>query len=661
MKITLQKNIFLLSIYFATSYQVQISCENNTIALPEKQLKDNVSIAPKQSQATWWNYVTGSQPLIKSSALSTTPKQDTQEKKPATEPVESFKKQETNFLKLSSFQKEIQHDTNPSTQQNIQIIDAWISDYGTTTSNVYIQENLKDDLLNLTFKTNQHNKKLELINTNIDLAKTKKEYEKLLEKYKDNHEVIAVINQVVTTINQYLDSQKSITVKTNNLLQNFYTSEQALQLLELMHIPVEVDPTTGKLKNIPSIDMIIKEARINPTQKTFDALNIAIQVTRTAKRTISQNSSLGSSDIKNQLKIFDQALNKALTNPRLDQYKNFLLQNTIELTGYDKMTIKELLDYTSSGLQQAGTIADQISAFKNNTLLKSSGYVFSAATGYARMGLTGALIDTALYHIAQENIPSAIESIKNMTLKDFVETMTPSEKTSIYKAHETIDIMNSDTVSLSGELQKFINGTNQEQILKAQQDANKEITNYYYEKNLQDAIFNLMHIEPIIDHTKGGITNIPSIENIIEEALKNPSKKSYEAIQAAIKATDTAIYVTKYNLFDFLVYKSLKVKQLYLYKEQLLQALNNPAIIKYKPIISQVSDYATSFVPKSTTLLEKTGIMDTTFDELSQGKTNTNKLINATLKNTSLGSTTLHQALTQAEFIPALPTQSAVQ
>lgn len=137
-----------------------------------------------------------------------------------------------------------------SKNQKFSLIDAWISDYGTTTSNVYIQENLKDDLLNLTLKTNQQNKKLELVDAKINLAKTKKEYENLLEKYKDNHEVITVINQVMTKINQYLDNRKSIIVKTNNLLQNLYTPEQAVQLLQLMHISVEVDPTTDQLKNL---------------------------------------------------------------------------------------------------------------------------------------------------------------------------------------------------------------------------------------------------------------------------------------------------------------------------------------------------------------------------------------------------------------------------
>jgi hypothetical protein len=417
-----------------------------------------------------------------------------------------------------------------------------------------------------------------------------------------------------------------------------------------MNIAPIIDQGSGQLKNIPSVEMIITEAKINPTQKSFEALNNAIKSIRIADNAILHDKHFGSQAVQKQLKKYDKELNDALTNPAFDTYKSFVLKNILENTGLNNMTIASLLESAKSGIKASSSVADQISAFKNDPVLNASGYVATGLSGYARMGVSGALIDTVLYHLTKEMVPAAVNNIKRMSLGDFIELLTPSEKTSIINAHASMRQMNSGQISLTGELSKIMHGSNKEQIQKAQFDANKEIAQFYYKSNMKKSIFDLMQTQPNIDPLTGNITNMPSIDTIIAQSKQNSSKTSYDALQAALKATNTALYSNQYDMLDARVFNSLKSEQLFLYKEKLLEAIKT---IKDKSSLNRVADYATSLVPTSTDIIKATGVMDTTIEQLSQGNNYTSHVINTALKHTGIGNTTLNNVLTHAEVIPA--------
>lgn len=557
------------------------------------------------------------------------------------------------FLSDTSSQKST---PNPITSKATTIIDTWLQDYPESMGeNVYAQANLHDEIMNEIFVTNKVTKSRELLNENINLSDVKNKLQELITKYANEKNVKPVLNTIINVINQYEQAHLPIALTANRAISALYPRDQAISILTMMHIKPEFDPETGALINTPSIEMIQEQAHQNPTQATFNALNAAKKAIRMTKTAIGKDNSFGSKKIKDQLKKYDAQLNQTLTNPHFDTYKSFAVKNMLDATGLSDVTIHSLLESTKSGLQKASQAADQITAFKNDALLNASGYAVTALTGYARMGVSGAFIDTVLYHIAKENIPSAVENLKKMTLGEFIETMSPSEKTSILNAQATMDRLNSNTISLQGELTKIMKGSNKQQIAQAQLDANNEIKNYYYQPSLQSAVFKLMKTQPIFDQKTGTITNMPSIETIISQAEKNPSQESYDALQAAIKATDIALSASKYDLVDWMVHNSLKVEQLYLYKDQLTQSMQKPAMIRYKKIINRVTDFTTTIIPQSTDIIKATGILDTTFDQLSQGNTHTNSLINTGLQQTGMGNITLGQALTSAKMIPATP------
>jgi hypothetical protein len=532
------------------------------------------------------------------------------------------------------------------------IIDSWVNDNPGSTSNMYVQANLEDDISNMIFTTNKTTKARELIDPTTSLSKVKDALKSLLEKYKNDKNITAVLQTSLHTIDTYQKSQTNIPKQTNTVITAFYTPEIKTTILKMMNIKPEFDPITGEIKNMPSIEMIKEEAEKNPTQATFNAVNAAIKAMQIAKYTITNDSSvtnnisynpLTKSNITTQLETFDTQLKTSLANPLFDKYKNVMLNHFLENTGLGDLTISSAVDHLRSSMKTANTTANQITEFKNDSLLNASGYAASAIGGYARMGVPGAIIDTILYHVATENIPSMMSKINTMTIAQLVDTITPSEKTLILNAHTTMNDMNSDKITLQGELNKIIKGSNADQIIQAKTQANSTVANYYYQPKLQQAVFEFMNEQPQFDSTTGSIKNMPSIDTILTKATNNPSQQAYKALQASLKATNTAIYASQYDGSSLLA-DNLYIKQLYVYKDQLTKTINSPQMIKYEKVVNRAANYTKSLVPTTTDIINATGIMDKTVDTALNSPRAT-KLVNLALNTTGLGNMTINQAI----------------
>lgn len=541
---------------------------------------------------------------------------------------------------------------NEMTPKITVMIDNWINEYADSTSNQYVRANLEDEINNMIFTTNQTTKARELIDPTTSLPKVKDALTSLMEKYKTNENVTAVLQNNIKAVDAYKAAKTTSSKQTNTVVTPFYTPETKIALLKMMNIKPEFDPITHAITNMPSIEMIKQEAEENPTQETFNAINAAIKAIAVAQHTISSDPSLISninsynpllkSTITDQLKSFDAQLKTVLTNPNFDKYKSIELKTILETTGLSDLTLSSAVNYLRSGMKTANQAANQIEQFKNDPVYNASGYAAVAFGGYAEFGIPGAIIDTILYHVAKENIPAMMNKLNTMTIAELLDFISPSEKTLILNAHTTMEDLNSNKVSLQGELNKVIKGSNAQQIAQAKLQANNIIENSYYQPALQEAVFTLIGEKPQFDEATGTIKNMPSVETILTKATKVPSQNGYKALKAVLKATTTAIYSAEYD--SSILSDILYIKQLYIYKDQLTQAINSPEIIKYQNTINRVANYTQSLVPTTTDVINSTGLMNTTIDTALNNPTAT-KAVNFTLNQTGLGNQTIGQMI----------------
>ncbi|MGZ6251034.1 MAG: hypothetical protein ACXWL2_03335 [Candidatus Chromulinivorax sp.] len=539
-------------------------------------------------------------------------------------------------------------DINTTIAQAIDIrINEWILEYlGTSmTSSMYIQADLQDTIENSIFTKDPITKSRQLIDANIDLAKIESSLKTYAKKYA-HPDVTTVINETLQTIERYKKENTKTSQKTSNIVANFYPPQVKAALLEMLHITPQIDPSTGMITNMPSLEMIKEEAVKNPTKKSFQALQDTVLAIQIAEYAIKNDPSFldsNSSSIMKELGFLKTECHQLLTNPLFDKYQSFLLKDILDQTGLGEMTVASAVNHFRTGMQVANDAAATITEFTSNELLNSSGYALSAAGGYARMGITGAIIDTLLYHYGKEQIPAAIKSFNSMKLSDLIEKLNPSEKANILDAQATMkNLQDPNYISLSTEINKLLQGSNKEQIQKAQEEANRLIENFYYQPQQIQTIMNFMNIKPEFDQKTGAILNMPSIENIITTAKKYPSEQAYKALKSALKATDVALYSANLSETPALGY-SLKTKQLFLYKNDLKTLLESPTMIRYKNSAMRALNFAQSLTPKTIDFIKASGALDTTVNQLLNEKTNTSNLFNYTLKNTSLGSTTLEQ------------------
>ena len=538
---------------------------------------------------------------------------------------------------ISSMVSLLKQSQTPLDINTNKIITQWLNDYDQSTSNIYIQKNLEESINDILFSVDKNNKTTHIKDSTVHISDMQKTLKALKKQYEHNADVVAVLDKVIDKINKYEIATMNIPKETNALIRSFYDRQSALSILSMMDIKPEFDNKTGKIKNIPSIEMLLNEAENNPTQNNFNTLHSLLKTIQITKYILDHDQNLiqssiflTKSSIKNQLDTFEKNINLALQNPYFDRYQSITLNNILQTTGLGSMTIESIFQTAQQGIKTADTAANIMTSINQNEILNPASYAAIGLSGYARMGIQGAIIDTFLYHITQKNLPETIKNINSMTLQEVSNLLSPSEKTSILNAHITLDNLE-NKLTMQGEINKFLHGTPQEQIETARKKALDIMINYYYNAQAQQSIMQWMSITPKINKTSGLITNMPSVESICLQAIKNPSKQAYDALVYIENVVDVSIFVSNYQTSTLLNNQHLVTTQLYLYKEMLEQTKINPAILQYKNIFSRAIDNVTSIIPTAQDILHMTtGIMDHSVQDLAYNP-KTISIVNTTL------------------------------
>jgi hypothetical protein len=120
---------------------------------------------------------------------------------------------------------------------------------------------------------------------------------------------------------------------------------------------------------------------------------------------------------------------------------------------------------------------------------------------------------------------------------------------------------------------------------------------YYYTPELRNDIFSMMKLQPTFDPHSGAVTNMPSIEEITQAALKSPSQQAYKALQSALEATKISIYASRFD-HSFFGDGSL-LTQLKTFEKTINTTLQNPKLTQFQ----SWGTYTSSFIPSTRTIL----------------------------------------------------------
>lgn len=473
------------------------------------------------------------------------------------------------------------------------MIDNWADSFESSQSNMYSLGIIENQILDAVFIKGQDGKQ-HLANPEGDLIVI----EKLLEKYEKNEAIQSVLQAIKTTVNEHIISGNPAPKRANNLIA-FYYQDLATDVLEFMHIKPRFDK--GQITNIPTIETIIKEAQSNPTPQALKALQAAYKATNRAILNAQQNNN---SQLIEQLTLFKNNISIALENPRLTQPQSWGQYAASFLP-----STQDVFNTTGLGDVKVSTV---INAGKSavNTLAPYTGAILNS-TGIGKMTLSEVAEQTGV-------IPSEKSAVETNPFKEILEPLTRSQY----------------------EQNKHEQQSNE--IIQQKAQANIAIDQYYTSEMQRDVV-------AIIPQEKNGfvdpimkiITNMPSVELIIQRATEHPSQQAFNALQSTLKATQMAIHVAKESG------NASSLPQLKAYENQITTILQSP---NFTPFQSW-SSYAASFMPSTKTILKTTGLGDVTVNQTLSGMNTVAPYAQYALGLTGVENMTVSQALTHAGII----------
>ncbi|MBP6870010.1 hypothetical protein KBC04_03955 [Candidatus Babeliales bacterium] len=486
---------------------------------------------------------------------------------------------EKNVTEVSPAQAHEKYDTQQLYADAIsQSIETWMQDYQESTSNIYVQENLKNTLSS------------ELTHTKFD----EKIIEKLIKKYERNKDVQQVLQKILGEYHYEQRAEHIAPQKTNSVISRYYSIAMRNDIFDFMKPNSKpIFDSTGTLTNMPSVESIIKAAQENPTEKAFKALESSLEATQVAIYAFRNDKSiLGDGNLLSQLKMFEENIITALQSPQFNKFQSWgsylgsfapSARTVLDTTGLADVKVSTVLDYGQSML---------------NTF------------GYGQKPLAQLAGD---FGITQKNTEKQVTQEKTSSKESTKKLVEPTEQKNI-------------TISEQLNLQTKILADN--------------TIAQYSTPAIQRDIFAAMKIKPEFDSSTGIIINMPSVEQIIDLAIHNPSQTNYNALQATLEATNVGIFATRNN--DAL-FNAIKVNlQLKNYKMQLEAILKSK---EYKPFTSwtsQATSYAASFMPAITeVILNQTPVGSITPHQIFEGG-------KTTLRYTGNKDLTIGQAATMA-------------
>ena len=381
---------------------------------------------------------------------------------------------------------------NQGVGQGSKIIDTWLNDYSDSSSNIYIQENLKDDILQGLKLTDTKSKYESLQALEQDFIII----EKLIEKYKKQPDVQIVLQNIDNLMQSFTQSQKIAPKQANLIINRSYTPALRQQILLL--IPTQ--PTfdyKGSMTNMPSIESILHEAKINPTQKAYDALqacNKAILIAQYASRN-DKSFIAGQSQILTQLKSFEKDVATALQNPLIAKFKpsSYLpsAEQVLDQTGLGTIKISTIINTGKKTIDTLNRSIDTINAYTPSTytIPKINATNVLQATGIADMSVSQMAQKTGI-------IPS-----ETFIEKDPIKFQPRSAKEYFMPASDVHD----------------------QHALQDQNLAKQAISQYCTPAMLAD-IFTLISSNPIFNRQDGTVINMPSIESIIDRQFNSETR-----------------------------------------------------------------------------------------------------------------------------------------
>jgi|GEM_PF-3047123 len=464
-------------------------------------------------------------------------------------------------------------------------IDRWTENYGETASNTYVQSGLKEDLLS-SLLTKDKSGNFKVNDPKIDRVIL----ERLSAKYQKNKNVHRVLRKVTRTVNETITSQQVYHKQANGIIARYYTPEMRNEIFTFLNKKPTYD-STGAVTNMPTVEMLIKEVQMNPSPQGLKALKTAQKATKVAVYAFRQNTSmLGDGPLLSQLKAFEKTITTSLQNPRFTQPQSWgsyaasfvpSTQTVLSTTGLGNVT-------TSQAVGAGKKVLDLTNSFLN-------------LTGYDK---------ATVNQVAEKT--GAISS----------KTKVKENKTTPSKGPRELT-----------DFQQRIKAVNEKHAKQDKAAANQAVDQYYTPEMKRE----VLSIMPRKESGSRSSTSTPLVEKVMEQAMAKPNKKSFDALQSTLEATQVAIFASKGN-------KSL-TKQLETYKSQIKSTLENPNFNQFQSWSTHATSYAKEFIPSTKTTLNATGVGNaTTSQAVGYGK-KALEYVDSALYVTGQGKTTMNEML----------------
>lgn len=485
-----------------------------------------------------------------------------------------------------------------SSKKITQIIHDWTVHNKETTSNMYVQKNLEDEILNMLFIKDAQGE-VQIDNLQSDKAII----EKLLKTFADNKDAQNVLHGIMKTINEHSNSQKVTPQQANAVIARYYIPETRMDVITFMK--------KGDITAMPSIESIIKAAQENPTQQALQALqaaNKAIKIAIYASR--NDTSILGDGHLLAQIKVFEKDLAKTLANPNFTKFQSWgsyamsFLPSTetiLDVTGLGNVKVSTAINATKSTINSVRTPAE----------------IALAVSGAGEITLGQIGEKTGIITSDKDLVKEAAKIDQTTSVDNVVKKLTP--------------------------FQQQIKEINERHAEEEKNLANNAIIQQCTPAMLYD-LNRLLTAKPL----QSAIAQKPvNVETLIEIALDNPSQESFNALQAVLEATKVAIYAAKINDNNAIL------TQLKTYEKQLTTTLQTQQFNKFHSWTTQATSYVASFMP---VIINATRVKDMTLSSALDTAQSAARLAEQALNYTGVSQMTISQLAQKTGIIAGTQT-----
>ncbi len=422
----------------------------------------------------------------------------------------------------------------------------------------------------------------------------------LSKKYKHHKNAIRVFQATRDTIQHQFTSQQTTPRQANSVIAYYYNKNRANDVFVFMNKKPIINQENKMITNMPSVEEIIDKALQTPTEQAYKALKATLKATNIAiYASRADQSFFGDGSLLTQLKNFEKRINRTLQDSNMTQFQSWGSYANQALSSAGSSAFHATIGKMpiSTALNLSKTVADQISPYANGL-----------------MNLSG---------------------VKKMTLSQVAEKAGLSQK-------EVPDGENNPIRPVAPQKSSVKNTLNFDmdtQVLNEFTIKNKvnKIVGEYYTPAMQHDIMIATGINP---------KTRPSVENIIEQALKTPSQQTFNALQATLEATKVALYAHRSEKSMFNTSKSYQ--QLEVLEQQVMQALKQPQFTPFHSWTSRATSYATSFIPSVKTVLDTTSLGSMTIEQALKGMDLAGKIAQPVINYSGVSNMTVSQGLTAA-------------